>query len=527
MARFKFTGAVKWICICLCIFVVVSCLKHILSQRDNESAFTLRVSLMNFPTYFQQNSSNVIPIRPASLPRDYTSSRPDTDAPKGDETINVTPSDASECDSVMQKHNISKTNFVMSLSYWEQLTMATNSLCGLVNFARSWKSRVVLPFTLNAEFYGLPSTVNFPSITGTPPIYKKGPTKSIDMLYDIETFNSDLLCKQYSLPPLVSFNEFISSANRQLIILHINFFDVPPKSLFTGGKSCVDCHQHSQIKSVSYKLLNNLNAETSKRHLSPFKLHSACCLNHMHVIDSPVEIAKACGFGHLDGITLVFTVWRGYSNIPTKKFRLITSNSPLFNKPSPSKDPYPLSQSVINNATAFVKYLSSCSSSSSQEFVSVHLRTAKVAMMGGNAGRRFRSCLDKTQTLLESLDNDCNSFETKCGEKSCYRYFVDYGTFGSHSYEVSLGKKASFGILKQRHIAPVYYNPNKYGGRADQGFVALVEQLSMAHSSVLVLVGGGSFQDQILRRFTQVGRGWRVYRVCHSKEELVELVYEK
>ena len=436
---------------------------------------------------------------------------------------NLINTSSSSCDSVLRDYNISKSNYVLALSYWEQLTMATTNLCGLVNFARGWHSRVVTPFTYNAEMYGLPTTVNFPSITGTPIISYKGPTKPLSLLYDMNQLNYDLFCDQYRLPPLVSFEEFIMNANRQIILLHIDFSNVYPKSSFKG-QNYSNCEQYGPIKSVGLKLLKTLNIESERRKLTPFKIGTACCLNHMHVIDTPMVIAEGCGFSRTDNITIIFTVWRGHSDIPTKHFRLVTITSPIFKLPSTSRDIFPLSKDIVNNASVFVNYLSTCNNNNSGEFVAIHLRTAKLAMMGG--GRKlFQSCLDKVESVLKELKKRCTSLGT-CKE-SCHKYFIDYGEFGSHSYEVALGKRMSKDILHKKHIEPVHYDPRKYGGKLDQGYVASVEQLAIAHSNVLILVGGGSFQTQMQSRFIQVGRGSMVYRVCETKDEHVQLVYNK
>ena len=93
--------------------------------------------------------------------------------------------------------------------------------------------------------------------------------------------------------------------------------------------------------------------------------------------------------------------------------------------------------------------------------------------------------------------------------------------------QVKLGQKASMAILKDKHIHPVSYDPRKFGGIKDQGYVALVEQLSMAQSDTLVLVGGGSFQEQIRKRFVQDGHGSQIYEICHTKEKLVQEVYRR
>lgn len=500
MVRVSIISMLKWSAIGCTIFIGLYSLRFFTPLRNN---------LYIPPSYqLQTDFHNSIP--PSGSNRTSSSSS----------TARSTPP-INPCESVTNHFNISSSNYVMALSYWEQLTMATNSLCGLINFARRWRARVVTPFTINAEFYGLPSTINFPTITGTPPILTKGATKPISILYDMKSLNQDLFCNRYHLPPLVQFHDFLYNANRQILLLHINFFNVPPKSLF-HGRSYTICETNSQIKSAGLKLMKSLNTNTRKLNLPPFTIYSACCLDHLHIIEDPMEIAKGCGFSHLQDLTLVFTVWRGYSDIPTKRFRLITSKSSLFNKPSPTIDAYPLSNGVITNASAFIKDRLTCHGGGA--FAVVHLRTAKIAMMGSGR-KRFKSCLNKVEILLNKLSKSCQMNGDMCSY-ACTRYFVDYGKFGSHSYEVKLGEKASRVLLNNKDIQPIHFDPGEYGGQRDQGYVALVEQLSMAHSSVLILMGGGSFQDQIKQRFIRVGRGKSIYYVCHSKDELTELVYE-
>ena len=416
------------------------------------------------------------------------------------------------CDCVLERYNISMTSYVMALSYWEQLTMATSNLCGLTNFARSWHSRVVMPFTLNSELYGLPSTVDFPIVSNGAPIHYEGPTKSMSMLYDVDSFNSDLLCKKYNLPPLASFVEFIRNANRKIKLLHINFENTPPQSFF-NDRNCVNCEEFNEVVLAGSKLIKALNKESDKYGLAPFELHSACCLNHMHIIKTPQEIADACGFANNDHLTIVFTAWRGYRNIPTTTFRLITEG---ISDMRPSELlAYPLNKDIVSNSSAFTK---SFLCDKTRKLVVIHLRTGQIVLQTNphSAHKMFKSCLENAQKLLKTL-----------GSGICYRYFVDYGEFGSHSYEISDGQNASAALLQQEHITPVRYDPRKFGGIKDQGFVALVEQLSMAQSDILILVGGGSFQEQIRKRFIQDGHGSRVYEVCHIKKKLAQMVYER
>ena len=419
------------------------------------------------------------------------------------------------CVYVMRDYNIFKSNYVMALSYREQLSMATNSLSALVNLARGWHSRVVTPFTHNSELYGLPSTDNYPDIDGMTTSINEGPTKPLSLLYDMNRLNNDLFCDQYYLPPLVSFEEFLMNANRQIILLHINLYNNPPKNTFIG-MNYTNCMHYETIQSTSLQLLKSLHIETKKRRILPFMLDSACCLLLDHVTHTPMEIAEGCGFSKTEKITIIFTVWRGYEYKPTHAFRLLISDSPIFNVPTAKNDAYPLSQDIINNASAFANHLS-CNSS--RQFVGIHLRTAKLALLGG-AHQAIESCLDATTTLLKNLNQYISHLQdTLYTYKNCHRYFVDYGEFGSHSYRIKAGKHVSEKILSKRQIEPVHYDPRKYGGKLDQGYVASVEQLAIAHSNVLILVGRGGFQDQILSRFIDRGLGSIAFRVCETKKK--------
>ncbi len=420
------------------------------------------------------------------------------------------PFDVLRCDTVMKDYNISKSNYVISIGYHEQLTMATDSLCELVNLARGWKSRVVIPFTHNSELYGLPST---------------GLTKPLSLVYDMKQLNTDLFCDKYSLPPLAPFDEFIRYANRRIILVQT----VDPNSVsflhkFTeGNKYIMNCGQYDEIETIASKLLLDLNNETEKHKSSPFQFGSACCIpRNNSKINSPLELAEGCGFSDTTEISIIFQFWPGY-NGPGRRHsiqRLSVADTPLFKAPSADTDVYPASQAIISNATAFVNDLS-CSADTNKQFMAVHFRTDKLQYSRYNS-TTFQACFNKTQLLLNDLERDCNN----CTKK-CYRYFVDFGEFGSHSFRIKGGQKMTIETFKQNNIKPVHYDPLKYGGVQDSGFVSKVEQLAIAHSSMLILVGRGGFQDQLLNRFKELGHGTKVYNLCRGNPSAKGKIFPK
>ncbi len=57
--------------------------------------------------------------------------------------------------SLLRNSNVQR--YLLSLSYWEQHTMAMRNLFSLACFANLWNMSVIQPFTYNSRLYGLPN----------------------------------------------------------------------------------------------------------------------------------------------------------------------------------------------------------------------------------------------------------------------------------------------------------------------------------------------------------------------------------
>ena len=88
---------------------------------------------------------------------------------------------------------------------------------------------------------------------------------------------------------------------------------------------------------------------------------------------------------------------------------------------------------------------------------------------------------------------------------------MDYGKFGAGD-----GPQGHIvqPFIEEDGLVPLHYDPNKFGGLQDRGFVALVEKCAAAKARILVVVGGGSFQGDIIHRMTKEPRSEKVYYVC-------------
>ena len=89
---------------------------------------------------------------------------------------------------------LTNKRYVLSESYWEELTMATWNFMGLVKIAGSWGARAVLPFTAGSLLNGINAKY------------------SLDLIYDLDDIKR--VCnKLHSLPMPVKFEEFLSDAS--------------------------------------------------------------------------------------------------------------------------------------------------------------------------------------------------------------------------------------------------------------------------------------------------------------------------
>ena len=413
-----------------------------------------------------------------------------------------------------QRCEFSSRRFVLALSFWEQLTMATNNLFALTAFTKDWQSHAVLPFTRAAEFWGITTIMKLYASSGFPLVSHAGPTLPLSIIYNVTKLNK-LLCEKYRLPHLVTYEDFIDNADRNVILLHFNFesygIRFPTKKQFNGRHFIKDCLHLNRFDHAK-QMLETINNECTKRNKPHFVYTRACCVDQKY-ITTPFEIAAQCGFYDNENVTVIPTVWRGYSKDPKRTFRQMIPKDYSIDRPNSNQDVFPVTDSVLSNASRFFEKFSR-----GNGVIAIHIRTAKLAMLNMKDRKKnpASKCFKNAWKLIDSLRERYPKFVSK--------YFIDYGNFGSHSFEVSLGMKVSKIPFKKKNIHPLHYNPDIYNGVHDQGFVALVEQVAISNSSVLVLVGGGSFQEQMLTRFKISVKALLAYKVCWTKSLTIEKV---
>ena len=94
------------------------------------------------------------------------------------------------------------------------------------------------------------------------------------------------------------------------------------------------------------------------------------------------------------------------------------------------------------------------------------------------------------------------------------KYFVDYGKFGANDGHY---RDVVIQWIERDGLVPLHYDPVKFGGLEDAGFVALVEKGAAAKGKILVAVGGGNCQADMAYRMKSEPKSERIYRLCTNQ----------
>lgn len=349
----------------------------------------------------------------------------------------------------------------MSLTYWEELTMATNSWMQLALLAKYWGAYSVRPFTINSNLYGLPREGRYP----------------VDIIYDPKELDRKLA--EYLMPPIASFEEFISKAGRNVVLVRVDYRK--PKLHMEKCKGNAD--------SVFASAFTLLNHESRKRGHPPFRLYN-CCIVHGQHPTHPDDIAKGCGLDQLAAYTVITPEWRGITHVLT--YRLLTPAISDINHPNYDYDIYPHSKEVIGNATAFIN-----EATNGEDFMAIHYRLESFVI---------RHDQQKTDGCLDLVPRETRRLQ------GLYPFLKHLLIFGDE--EISQARDS--GTFKMEEKVS-HFPLGKYGSILDRGFVAQVEQNVMSRARVLITAGCGSFQAETVSRFHQEARHIKRYHVCNCE----------
>lgn len=409
------------------------------------------------------------------------------------------------------------TKFIIALNYWEQLNMAMHNLFGLVNLAVAWDGVVVKPFTMNSRLYGLPSLCADEHWSTNVSML------SLSWLYNEKRL--DKLSCVNNRRRFYRFDQFLSTANRQVILIHYVFYkeahelsvlkdkDTNNNYLYKRliSDEIFECNGFKTIDKIGNDVLKSLNKEVHD--FNYFRLLKHVCVNGTLETNSQM-LATRTGIANYDYLTIIILNWRGIVKKSTNhvsakgSHRIIRQfiHLPEYQKQHP-KILYP-SESVLYFASLFVKNFSR-----GAEFIAVHIRSEKLGQRADRIPNYIALCLAKTIKFL-------NELKTSSRQNMKIVLITDYSIHGSDSCRDCKGAKGTRRTLAENNLSPISFDPILFGAPTDSGFVSLVELNTLVHAKYLILVGGGAFQKQAMMQFRSPAPNHRgnmkeeLYKVC-------------
>ena len=388
-------------------------------------------------------------------------------------------------------------SFVYAMSFKDQMTNAIARIRSLQCWASQWNMFAVEPF-VNDTFFRTPYHHNVSYIL----------QNRFRHYFDLDVWNK--VGKEYHLPMLVSWEDFIANASRELIVVHMIYKIAPGclETLFTSPFR--DCDSgFGFLRSMWFKYL-------AKEH---FRIVKEVCIDmtRYNFIDA-AEFNYFILGGQKPPYTVMFNEWRGIATHSKRTcyINTITSKCTL-------KDHYEIAiQSLVPNSYITDKADIYVSKYLSQEYTAVMVRWEKVIQSWGpNNG-----CLKMIKTYLKTHPpvNGSTVFLTS-----------DVGKFGSLSFflqdqryiSVAKGVQNHEELLQFVHGKPITVQEydrtfEEILGSDNPVYMSRFQQAIAARAKCLILVGpdNGLFHRHTLllhHRLHKTNQCYERYDVnCHK-----------
>ena len=379
----------------------------------------------------------------------------------------------------MDRRSSRRTGYVLCLTYREQQTKAAFSMYSLQCWAKTLLVNIVEPFLHDSRL-----VVPLDASQNAMPAFSD--------LFSLRHW--DILTTKMGFAPLAPWRQFLSSAPREVVVVHLQY------KAGSNGKG-----SHLAI-STDYKegCTERRDFDQKLDYLARygFRVVREVCVNFEHGDEISLLQFNTHVLGpyHPRDVSIVMNEWRGFSQINNGKRVLINnacwqrdvSKSSLYLLPSPH---------VYCEANNYKKlYLGG-----GHDYISVIIRTEKVRL-SVDSEPEFQECLERTLKLLRSVQKTRKLKSTflsmdigKYGSTSNASNFkqFDYSDFISGIY----GEGASVGMWEDTF--------ERVSSTREAGYIALLQKVLVAEAHCLIVVGGGSFQQHavLLHRMASKRRG--------------------
>ena len=407
-------------------------------------------------------------------------------------------------------------SYVMALRYQEQLTSGVRNALQLSHLFKKHGSQLVEPFIAGTRLYGLHQH-------GHP-------------LSTVLDFNA-IARECYRINDIASFSDFLHMSTRDIVLLYPVNNPSPDSTLGQRKRSARDilpclqkqgvCQCKKELGNYARSIEQSLNKLSSKE--NKFTVRQVICFNKLKPM-TVGQFLKAAGLQETSQVySYIFTVWWGTS------CRMLETDSTGDVNPIEAKCPGTFrnrfipethlagecGRAVVNRSLVSTEFLSpflkdlatrfaSSHRSGAGTKVSIHFRTEWLTVKYSS---KVECCGPK---IVETLKKIVNMYHV-----DNMLFVTDLGPFGSKTCDQecqSNGEQLVESIVNGTGLRPVHLDPVDYSVEEVQleGSVIapLVENAALADAEVLVVIGGGNYQNCILTSALQSTSLREVYSIC-------------
>ena len=408
--------------------------------------------------------------------------------------------------------------YLLVVDYTSQMMSGFGQFYHLASITALLKLYMVEPYVQGFGLHGAPNIKNGKS---DPQAVK------ITNLYDFKSLKSAL--KTCANSSLVSFEEFARNASRNVVLVtfltSLPYFD----RCFSTGNHNRKIVEIATMTSNQKKGLRTLNSWVSylrgKEGLqlpaSPFTVSRVILVDARPLHPLPMSyLMKGLGSVIQQEVTkfglttVIVNEWRGVQTDFMSGFYYFFKGYPY--KECDNIEIVKHSKAVISATEKFKLSLND-----SHPVVGVHIRAERLLLDFDGSKKHFRGCLAQLHQVLK------NGTIANISSGSV-RLFHDMGKYGSSSCNrkkwqpcKNHGREFLDIMTKEFKNVTVSFDPSSFHPTSLQAtFASFVENEYMSEVDVLVTVGRGQYQDNIVKRFLKKS-GWKnLHRICNNPQPI-------
>ena len=400
-------------------------------------------------------------------------------------------------------------SFVLALKYYEQLTCGTRNLFMLFQLAQNFDAKVVIPFLWTSSLHGIPNDLIYDPTTST----NYYPFSTVYNMHKLnKTFHSA------SGTYFVTFKVMIKTAPRGIVIIDTQWSSdyISINTSFTTDMGLKVFNCKSNLSSLVAKKANGIKTKlerfTKYFNTAEFMTKAYICISPS-VDTTTDEIRKLFG---PESSTIIFTQWRGCAyhscdvNAPRRignqyRHRILYHSTDKVQKLGFTDLQLPYNDAVQVDAKRYLQNMKI-----SHPYISIHIRTEKLALVNAQVDGYTDCCLNVLDGLIRSLKHKYPSVNSTVA-------ITDVGKYGSNSCHYQMCLRHAEKVqskLSSMGLALASFDPIVTRSSKNSAYVSLVEMNMLTMGDLLIVVGKGSFKNQIISEFLRSNPISKVYHVC-------------